>query len=331
MRFLRRAVSAAVVTAYGVCTLPANAQDQPAAVPEPVHAGPDTPAPADSTGAAAPATLEPPPKDPTNPEGPKSEKAVLQAKEAELTPIVPSPRDVTRPAYQLFAETDLPLLGIGLVFGSSRLLRTQPAYCAPSCDPSTLNALDRTTAGFYNPTWASASDIGILSLGLGAGAVLWLDEGFLPAVNDMVVVAESGLTATAFSSIMTLAAGRPRPFLYGDKASLATRNSADAGLSYLSSHASISFALATSLYMTERRLRPTGSVPYVVFAVGLAAASFVATARVMAGRHFITDSIGGAVVGTSVGVLVPALHGSPVRVVPTVAPKQGGLSLTGAF
>ena len=302
--------------------------DPPGALPKPIHAGPDSPVPAAPSAASVP---EPPPKDPTNPAGPKSEKAVLQAKEAELTPIVPSPRDVTRPAYQLFAQTDLPLLGLGIVVGSSRLIRTQPAYCAPSCNPGDLNALDRTTAGFWNTTWGTASDVGIASIVVGSGAVLIADEGALPALNDAVVIAEAGLTATAFSSILTLAAGRPRPFLYGDKAPLATRNSADGGLSFLSSHASVSFAVATSLYMTERRLHPGEQFPYVILGVGLAAASFVASTRVLAGRHFITDSVGGAVVGTSVGVLVPALHGSPVRVVPAIAPKEGSVNVVGAF
>jgi hypothetical protein len=119
---LRRAVvGSAVVAAISVCAPGASAQSpQPSTgLPEPVHAGPDTPGPA--TSAPSSGAAEPPPKDPTNPTGPKSEKAVLQAKEAELTPIVPSPRDVTRPAYQLFAQTDLPVLGIGVVRLASRL------------------------------------------------------------------------------------------------------------------------------------------------------------------------------------------------------------------
>jgi len=256
---------------------------------------------------------------------------VKQAKEAELTPIVPSPTDVTRPAFQLYAQIDLPLLGIGAVLAASRLIRTQPAYCAPECNRGDLNALDRSTAGFWAPGWSTASDIGIVTVIGGAAAVLTVDEGVVPALNDAVVLAESGLTATAFASILTLAAGRPRPFLYGTKAPLSERDSADGGLSFLSSHASVAFAVATSLYMTERRLHPDEKLPYAFLGVGLAAASFVASARVFAGRHFITDSVGGAVVGASVGVLVPALHGSPVRVVPQVAPKQGFVSLVGEF
>ena len=87
----------------------------------------------------------------------------------------------------------------------------------------------------------------------------------------------------------------------------------------------------TSLYLTERRLHPGETLPYAILGAGLGVASFVATARVLAGGHFITDSIGGAVVGTSVGVLVPALHGSPVKVVPMVTPQVGYLSVVGSF
>jgi membrane-associated phospholipid phosphatase len=319
-----------------VFTLAASAQAPRAAATSEVHAGPDVPQstttpPAPAGTAAAGVDGPALPRDPTEPAGPKSEKVEKQAKVAELTPIVPSPRDVTKPAYQLFAETDLPLVGIGLVFASARLIRTQPAYCAPECNKTDLNVIDRSTAGFWNPGWSTASDIGIYSLMGGAVTVLVVDEGALPALNDAVVVAESGLMATALSSVMTLAAGRPRPFLFGEKAPLADRNSADGGLSFLSSHATVSFAVVTSLYVTERRLHPGTTLPYVVLGAGLAAASFVATARVLAGRHFITDSVGGAVVGTSVGILVPALHGSPIKVVPTVTPKEGYVSVVGSF
>ena len=254
------------------------------------------------------------------------------AKAAALTPILPSPRNPLRPAFQLYAEIDLPILAIGLVFAEARLVRVQPAYCAPLCtDRSSLNAIDRTTAGYWSPAWQTASDYGLYAVGVGAAALIFADEGFLPGLNDSVVVAESALAATAVASIMTLAAGRPRPFLYSEKAPLSNRNSADAGLSFLSSHAALSFAIATSTLVTMRRLHPGSKATWIVAVVGGAMASFVAMARVLGGMHFITDVVGGAVVGTSVGVLVPALHGSPVSVVPVAGDGQHGLALVARF
>ncbi len=37
--------------------------------------------------------------------------------------------------------------------------------------------------------------------------------------------------------------------------------------------------------------------------------------------------LGGAIVGTSLGVLIPSLHGTPVALVPTTAEGQRGVAL----
>jgi membrane-associated phospholipid phosphatase len=263
----------------------------------------------------------------------KVEEAEATAKAAELTPIVPSPENPLHPAFQLYSEIDLPILGIGLVFAGARLVRAQKAFCAPLCDRADLNVLDRATAGYWSPGWQTASTYVLVGIGVGAAALLYVDEGLLPGLNDAAVVAESALAGIAVASMMTLAAGRPRPFLYGEKAPISSRNSADAGLSFLSSHAVASFAIVTSTFVTMRRLHPRSKVAWVVLGVGGALATFVATARVFGGQHFISDSVGGAIVGTSVGLLVPSLHGSPVALVPVAGPGQGqrGLAFSARF
>ncbi|MBI2388389.1 MAG: phosphatase PAP2 family protein [Deltaproteobacteria bacterium] len=250
---------------------------------------------------------------------------------AEVTPIEPSPRDPSRPAFQLYAEFDLPALGIGVVFAGARLVRTQKAWCAPRCDEKDLNAFDRLTAGRWDPAWTNVSNIGIAAVIAAPAIYLLADEGPLNALNDAVVIGEAALLASATSTIMTVAAGRPRPFLYGDKAPLEDRNTVDASMSFISSHTAISFAVATSTWMTYRRLHPRSRAHWLVLAVGDAAATLVGTARMLAGRHFPTDVLSGAIVGTSVGVMVPALHGAPVQVVPTAGKDHAGLAVTGFF
>ena len=202
-----------------------------------------------------------PPNSPTiappAPEAPpeKVEKAKATAETAQLHPIVPSPENPLRPAFQLYAEIDVPVIGIGIVFALARRFRAQKAFCAPDlCNPADVNALDRVTAGYWSPGWQTASDYGLYGVAVGAAALLLVDEGPASALNDAVVVAETGLAATALASVMTLASARPRPYMYGDKAPLSARNSPDGGLSFLSSHAAISFGIATSTFMTMRRL-----------------------------------------------------------------------------
>jgi membrane-associated phospholipid phosphatase len=130
---------------------------------------------------------------------------------------------------------------------------------------------------------------------------------------------------------MTLAAGRPRPLLFGTNAPLDVRNSGDAGLSFLSGHAAAASSLATSLFIAEKRLHPGSKWPWFLLAGTGALAVTTGMARIFAGRHFITDVAGGLIVGTSCGVLIPSLHGSPVRVVPVVSDTQRGLQLVGTF
>jgi membrane-associated phospholipid phosphatase len=253
------------------------------------------------------------------------------AKPPKLTPLVPSPNKPGHPAYQLYAEIDLPVLGVGLAFEGARFIKVQKAFCAPLCDPGDLNAIDRTTAGYWSPGWQSASNYGLLAVGVGAATLLFVDEGFLRGINDLAVVAESTFAGIAIASMVTLATGRPRPFLYGDKAPLSARNSADAGLSFLSSHSVAAFAIATSTFVTMRRLHPGSKATWIVMAAGGAMATFVATARVLGGMHFISDAVGGAMVGTSVGVLVPALHAIPVAIVPVAGDGQRGIVLSARF
>jgi membrane-associated phospholipid phosphatase len=298
-----------------------------------------TPATGDSTAPAENAGIAPPAPD-ASPK--KVEEAKEVAKTAELTPIIPNPDDATRPAFQLYAEIDVPILAVGTVFALARQTKLQPAFCAPACDSVGLNPIDRWTAGYYSSGWSTASDFTLYGLGAASAALLVADEGVLSALNDAVVIGEATLSATAVASIMTLAAGRPRPFMYGDpaipsgyKAPLSIRNSGDAALSFLSSHTAEAFAIVTSLFIAERRLHPRAMRPKIILGAGLAVGTVIGVSRVMAGYHFITDVVGGAVVGSSLGVLIASVHGSPVRVVPVVSNtpegRQAGFGIRGSF
>jgi membrane-associated phospholipid phosphatase len=77
-------------------------------------------------------------------------------------------------------------------------------------------------------------------------------------------------------------------------------------------------------YQTLQRRHPNRPVNHIVLAVGLVCASFVGVSRVMSGQHFLTDVTAGALVGSGMGILIPALHRSSV----TVQAQGLGLGLT---
>ena len=265
----------------------------------------------------------------------KVDNAKAIANAAALHPIIPDVHNPKQPAYLLYAEVDPPILVTGLVFMLGRNVQLHVLSCGapdpadPVCPQAGLNAIDKLTAGRYSTSWSLASDVGLYSLFAGTAGVLLADEGARNALNDGVVVAEATMSATAVASVMTLAAGRPRPFTYGTAAPATLRKGSDASLSFISSHTAMSFAVVTSLFITEHRLHPRSNKPYWLLGAGVVIASLVGVARVESGYHFITDVVGGAAVGVSVGVLVSSVHKSPVQIVPVVNHDAKG-ELSGA-
>ena len=74
--------------------------------------------------------------------------------------------------------------------GETRCVAGEPELC-----------LDRQTAGYYSEEWSTASDIGLYSLIVGSTSLLLIDEGLLDGLNDLVVIAEAALSASAVSTV----------------------------------------------------------------------------------------------------------------------------------
>ena len=239
------------------------------------------------------------------------------------------------PAYALHAEIDAPVLAVGAVFQLSWLMRGQLAapYCAPQCDRSKLDALDRGVAGTYRAGWNTASDVGIATLLVTELGVLAGVDGVGHGLNDVVVVAEAVVWANALGTVANSSLRRPRPFAYGDAAPLELRTDGNAGMSFFSGHTATAFAATTAIFVTLHKLQPKSALPWVVLAVGGLGSAFVGTSRMLAGYHFPTDVLAGATVGVSLGFLVPALHASPVTVapLPDAAGRTSGVSVLTRF
>jgi hypothetical protein len=254
----------------------------------------------------------------------------------KLTPVKPTEPDRRQAAYQLYLEVDAPLLAVAAIFGIGRSIRggLAPAYCAPvpgappepmiRCNPASLNWLDRQVAGRYHPGWTSWSDVGLYGIEALAASGILVHEGLRRGLNDLVVIAEATLLSSAASGLSTAMTGRPRPYMYGTEAPLSVRQNGNGGLSYFSGHTSTSFGAVTSTFMTLRRLHPDARWPWLVMAGGGAVAGLVGATRVLAGDHFPTDVLAGAVVGTAIGVLVPAVHAAPRRLTPAPMAVAGG-------
>lgn len=223
--------------------------------------------------------------------------------------------DVGRMAYKLNWSIDGPLLAIATPIAASWLLHSElgPASCAPLCSKQSLWQIDQWAAGLWNHDIATMSHIGVATVSIGAAAMLlWEEDDWLSALNDAVVVIESGLTALAISSITNFVYRRPRPLLFSQDAPVEDRMSGWASLSFASGHTALSFAVVWSTLLTVERLGST-KVSWPWLALGFLLASGVGAARILSGEHFPTDVLAGAAIGTFVGITVPMLHSSAGR------------------
>ena len=144
-------------------------------------------------------------------------------------------------------------------------------------------------------------------------------------IDDAIPVIEGVLAAQLFTQVVKLTFGRQRPYAHFATAPL-TPSSED-NLSFSSGHTSIAFAFAAGAgYVAHRRrlrLEP------VIWASGLALAATTAYLRIAADKHYLTDTLAGAAIGSAAGLFVPRLTGALPEM--EVVPTRSGIALAGTF
>ncbi len=208
------------------------------------------------------------------------------------------------------------------------------------CDPGRINAVDRT---LVVPKWNKAarlSDLLLLSFliapfGYAGGTAFELEEGGGQRFADDSVVALQTLGATVLATTVTkLIIRRPRPLTYDAEFTLDERFEGDARLSFPSGHTSVAFAGASFLaVLIDDRVQSNG--PRIGGIAGAyAAATLVAYLRMAARRHFFTDVVAGAALGTTLGWLIPQAHRASGRGADAETPTVSSplmLGWTGVF
>jgi len=229
--------------------------------------------------------------------------------------------------------------GVGFAFWAGTELAKRPLL--PSvcrwCDANAFDSGARTSLAWDNANAAIiASNVGAFGLvplaGLGMTAVAARHDGRLPEMlGNALIVAESVALAGDLSQIVKFAAVRERPFVHAlpaDQKPL-TDSPTDNNVSFYSSHSSFAFALAVSsgtiASMRRYRLAPA------VWAAGLVAAASVGYLRIAADKHYLTDVLVGAGMGSAFGWAVPYLfHRTGTALAVSPSPGGGGQLLIAA-
>ncbi|MGC4094805.1 MAG: phosphatase PAP2 family protein [Polyangiaceae bacterium] len=187
----------------------------------------------------------------------------------------------------------------------SGVTRTQPG-----ADPSWFPG-DTSLRGRHDPLAANVSDATLVTT-LAMPVAFALDDGIGARFwNRQLVYGETLALNGWLNSVVKVLAQRPRPYVYG--AGRANESPRDHYVSFYSGHSSTSFAAATAgaYLFAESSLDPGSRA--ALWGLEFMLASTTASLRTRAGKHYYSDVLVGAAVGTSFGVLVPLLHGAERR------------------
>jgi membrane-associated phospholipid phosphatase len=216
-----------------------------------------------------------------------------------------------------------------------QLMRKDCGWCErDSRGKSTLNGLDasvRDGLRWGNPKAAdTASNVlveGIIPVtALGLTALASQHEGRIRDFPvDALIMVEAMTLALNLNQATKMAVGRERPFVHALPTAERdqTSNPSDNNTSFYSGHTTMAFSVAVAAG-TVASLRGYRWAPWI-WAAGLTVASGVGYLRIAADKHYFTDVMLGAAMGSAFGFGVPHLfHGR-------VATDGSGPRLTLAF
>ncbi len=135
---------------------------------------------------------------------------------------------------------------------------------------------------------------------------------------DALILAESLTISSLVNQFVKFGIGRARPFTIREDPNM-YKDRADDNLSFYSGHTNLAFVLVVSAG-TIAHIRNYDAEPYI-WGFGIPVALLVAYARIAAQKHYFTDVLIGAVVGSAIGFAVPWLHRN------TSKSRQGGTVL----
>src|SRR3989442_2662927 len=195
---------------------------------------------------------------------------------------------------------------VALIPEASKLPKSAPScgLTAP-CDPASLPGIDRSALHTFSGS-ASTASTGLLAGVIGFAGVASFDGATSAQRRGHVAVFANSIAWTlAATDWMKVLVHRKRPVLYTSDATAAAADP-NSQRSFPSGHASIAFAAATSyLVMAQRERLPHRARNAALLYVG---ALGVSVLRVSAGKHFPTDVLGGAGLGTAGGWLAAKGH-----------------------
>ena len=178
--------------------------------------------------------------------------------------------------------------------------------CLFALDTSEINSFDRLQVHQYNATMdKTATALEIASM---LTPAVLLGEKPDQYVKIGIMYLETQLLTWGTTELLKHTIDRARPYMYCDNPPQEKVDSGDWNNSFPSGHTAMSFAGASFASYVFWKYNPDSKWRIPVTAASYSLAATVAVLRVAGGSHFMTDVLAGALLGTAIGIGVPALH-----------------------
>ena len=235
-------------------------------------------------------------------------------------PSLESSPEIVKPVhhYEVSVQLDVPLaLGIALTssFGVYRYYGMEKVSAEKMKPKSELLPWDRPFAGRYSE-WATT--VSHYSSALVVAPFLVSGYSWYRGDADAYDFGAYALTfiealalQNALNQIFRSTELWPRPYMYsksGKGAEKANEARAEAYGSFYSGHASAAFTVAVFTGEWFSEIYPNSKYKALVWASSLSMAGLVGALRVVAGKHYPTDVVVGALVGTGISLGILKMH-----------------------
>ncbi len=234
--------------------------------------------------------------------------------------------------YELDQRLDVGLTagGVALFAGAGAAYWGQEPLTAEeigALDPADINGFDRSATTQWGPTgrYANALVLTLMAAPLGLAIAT---PGSRQSLTVAAMYGEVLLISNGLGELLNGVTNRTRPFVYNLDADIPGEApfEVDARRSFPSGHTTNAFAAAVFLSSAYAKLHPGSSARTWMWAGSLTLAATTGYMRYQGGKHFPTDIISGAIIGSLVGWGVPKLH-EVDGVNLTIAPSGGGIAI----
>ena len=202
---------------------------------------------------------------------------------------------------------------------------------------SEINSFDRFATSYWSKGAQQISDVLLVAYGI-LPATLLVSKDVRENFKDIsLLYLETALLTLSLNNTTKGVTQRIRPFVYNSNPNilLKEKTNKDAKRSFYSGHTTFTFASAVFTSMVFGDYFPGSKWEPVVWSTTLLGATATAILRIKGGKHYPTDVLVGAFIGSLTGCLVPYFHRNNKdrrsNLVPASSRKQLLISLNYRF